>query len=371
MPWNTPSLRQTREMVRDNVTAALYGASFVGNNVLRVMSDTQAGLTHLVLRYVDWLALQLMADSSEVEWLDRHADIWLTNAPPFLPPTVGGTVGRKDATFAAGIAEFTGSGGVAVPAGTQLEANGIVYEVTDLIVLAFDAPTPGRIRAIDPGADGNMDAGQALGLIAVPPGVDGTATVVELRGGTDVESDDDLRIRVLERIRQPPMGGAEHDYIRWAKAVPGVTRAWCNGNEMGMGTVTVRIMCDDLRAGNDGFPFAEDCEAVQAYIDTQRPVTVKDFWVLGPLKQVVDVNVLNLIPDDEATRAAIEDSLQEMIFNLAAPGQTIFATWKAQAVMNTPGVISFDLGNWDDDVMVSPGHMAVLGDIYYGQSPPV
>jgi uncharacterized phage protein gp47/JayE len=75
--------------------------------------------------------------------------------------------------------------------------------------------------------------------------------VVQLTGGTDQETDDELRLRVLTRIRQPPMGGDADDYVAWALAVPGVTRAWCSPLEMGIGTVTVRVMCDDLRATGD------------------------------------------------------------------------------------------------------------------------
>jgi hypothetical protein len=54
-----------------------------------------------------------------------------------------------------------------------------------------------------------------------------------------------------------------------------------------------------------------------------------------------------------------------MLRQQAAPGQTIYAAWKSFAIMNTAEVKSFDLVNTDDDVMLSPGHMAVLGDIIY------
>jgi hypothetical protein len=96
-----------------------------------------------------------------------------------------------------------------------------------------------------------------------------------------------------------------------------------------------------------------------------RPVAVKDFWAVAPVKQFIDVYISNLVPDSAEVRAGIEDSLKEMLYELAAPGQTIFAAWKVQAVMNAPNVVSFDLNNWNDDVMESPGHMAVLGDIVY------
>ncbi|PWT90371.1 MAG: hypothetical protein C5B54_07260, partial [Acidobacteria bacterium] len=89
MPWMTPTLAETRQIVRDDVTAALRGAQVVGNTVLRVMCDAMAGLCALILRYLDWLARQLMPDLAEHEWLSRFGDIWLQNAD--------GSLGRKNA----------------------------------------------------------------------------------------------------------------------------------------------------------------------------------------------------------------------------------------------------------------------------------
>jgi uncharacterized phage protein gp47/JayE len=357
MPWATPTLRNVRELVRGEITTSLGKASFIGNSVLRVMADAQAALTHLVLRYIDWLALQLLPDTAETEWLDRHGDIWLVNAD--------GSTGRKAATLASGTATATGVSGVTIPLGTQLSDATTTYEVTKSVVLG-NVPVELAITALEAGAIGNHDAGYTLTFTASISGVDDNATVVELSGGTDVETDDELRARVLRRIQQPPMGGAAYDYEAWALAVPGCTRAWCAPLEMGIGTVTVRVLFDSLRADDDGWPTADDLAAVTAYINTKRPVAVEDFWVLAPIKQFIDVSIDNLVPDTETTRAAIEQSLRDMLFKLAAPGQTIFAAWKGYAVMETPGVQSFHLSVNTDDVMQSSGHMAVLGTITYG-----
>ena len=357
MPWETPTLKRCRELVRDDITSSLYGAAFIGNNVLRVMSDVMAGTQHHVLTFIEWLATQFLPDTAEHEWLERHGDIWLVNAD--------GSVGRKMATLATGLADFYSIGpGITVPNGTQLEYNQVGYATTEDMVTGGSNPTPVPIRALDPGVQGNVRAGLSLGLPVPIVGIDQVMTQ-ELTGGTDEENDVDLRIRVLERIRQPPQGGAAHDYVRWAKAVPGVTRAWVYPNEMGIGTVTIRVMMDVVRADNDGFPFEQDLAPVYAYLDTVRPVAVKDFWVLAPIKQFIDVHINNLIPDNAQTRAAIEESMQTMLYNLAKPGQTIFAGWKHAAVQNTPGVISFSTVSCDDDEMETPGHMAVLGDIVY------
>jgi uncharacterized phage protein gp47/JayE len=360
MPWSTPTLQQVRMLVRDSVQGTLPGAdASIPNSVLRVTSDVQGALCHLTLQYVDWLALQLLPDTAEHEWLDRHGWIWLVNAD--------GTTGRKLATLAQGSATFTGTLDAAVPQATNLTAGGITYETTEQIFIG-SVPTAATIRAIDTGSAGNQDVGTVMSVVNAPVGVDSSAIVVSLTGGTDDETDDELRARVLKRIREPPMGGDKTDYEQWALAVPGVTRAWCSPLEMGMGTVTLRFMMDDLRADNGGFPVQIDINAVSAYLNTVRPVAVKDIFIVVPIPQRCDVHINLLNPDTSDVRAAIEVSLENMFFEMQAPGQTIYAAWKSFAIMNTPGVVSFDLTNNSDDIMQSPGNIGVLGDIFYAQT---
>ena len=370
MPWTTPQLRDVRSMIRDAVAASLPGADAnVPNSVLRVMSDNQGALCHLTLQYIDWLSLQLLPDTAETEWLDRHGQIWLVNAD--------GSKGRKLATLAAGTADFQGViDGSVIPAGTQLQSgvampvdyeslnNVVSFETLQDITTSVSGPVTGNIRALDPGSFGNLAAGTNLAFISPGvPGVAQTAVVDQLEGGTDDETDDELRARVLLRIQQPPMGGDLEDYVQWALQYPGVTRAWA-ASEMGIGTITVRFLMDDLRADNDGWPYQNDVNDVQAYIDSVRPVTVKDCFVLAPIKQHIDITITNLVPFNPEVEAEIEASIEAMLMQMAAPGQTIYAAWVSYAIMSAPSVQSFDLVAGGDYVMLSTGNMAVLGTIY-------
>jgi uncharacterized phage protein gp47/JayE len=359
MPWSTPTLREVRSLVRDSVHGSLPGSdATIANSVLRVMSDTQGALCFLTLEYVDWLSLQLLPDTAETEWLDRHGDIWLVNSD--------GTTGRKQATMASGSVTATGVNGSIIPAGTLLGngAGGVSYQTTDQVVVG-SGPTIVPVTALDAGIIGNLLPEDTLSFSAPPPGVDGSATVVTMDGGTDTETDDQLRMRVLRRIQQPPMGGDATDYEAWALAVPGVTRAWAFPNEMGIGTMTVRFLMDVLRASDDGWPNSTDVATVADYIDKMRPVTVKDCYVVAPIKQFVDVTITNLVPDTEEVKAEIEQSLRNMLFARASPGQTIFSSWVSYAIMNAPHVQSFLLVTNSDYVMDNAGSMAVLRTILY------
>jgi uncharacterized phage protein gp47/JayE len=365
VPWTTPTLKEVRILVRDKVRGNLEGAdASIPNSLLRILSDVSAGMTHQVLQFVDWLSLELMPDTAEQEWLDRHAHMWLKNAD--------GTTGRKLATLAIGQVALTGTTWTPVPIGTRLIGglNGDVdYETTETVFLASGgAPTPTPARALDPGIVGNLEPGATMRVVNPGPGVDTEASVIVMDHGVDEETTDELRSRVLLRIRNPPQGGANIDYELWALGVPGVTRAWCYALEMGMGTVTVRFMMDRLREDEGGFPRDSDVGNVYNALDKLRPVAVKDMFVVAPIPYRVNVQIDRLIPDTPTVRAAIGLSIQIMLRDRAEPGQTIYAAWKNFAIMSAPGVRSYTLMNAGDDYMPSSGHMPVLGNIIYGET---
>lgn len=356
MPWVTPSLRQVRIMVRDDITAALRGAALIGNSVLRVIADVNAGLSHLVLRYIDWLARQLLPDSAEEEWLDRHGNIWLTNSD--------GSKGRKAPVFAQGTVTLTGDNGTVIPPFISMSYGDASFQTTEQVTLGL-TPVSVAAIALTEGIIGNVDNGQTMTITNAPVGLDSSATVVLMDGGVDRESNDELRMRVLQRIQNPPMGGDKADYERWALACPGVTRAWAYPLEMGIGTITVRFLMDNLRASNHGIPGQADVQMVSDYIDTVRPVAVKDFFVVAPIPRFYDVTIMSLSDDTQETRATIEAAIKDMEKVRLYPGQTLYRSWVDEAISGAIGEEHHELV-FATIPMEWPGYMGVLGTIVYG-----
>lgn len=352
MPWQTPTIAEVRRTNRDNLAAYLTGSdATVPNSALRVLSDQNAGGAYLNLLYLDWIAKNLLPDKAETVWLDRWADILFG--------------GRKAATFASGAVAVTGTTGTTLPAGSIFATSDAVqYQTADPVVLSSAASTSVPVTCLTAGAAGNRDRGTSLSLAVAVSGIAAQASVLTLEGGADPESDDDLRTRVLLRIRRPPMGGDADDYVQWALAVPGVTRAWVAPLEMGIGTVTVRFMCDSLRADRGGFPTDADIATVRAALDQTRPVAVKDFFVAGPIAQPLILAVRNLSLDTPSTRLSIAAAVQAMLAERAAPGQTIFRSWVEEAISGALGEDHHDL-DFANAVMPSAGHMAVLQTISY------
>lgn len=362
MPFAIPTLADLRRQVRGFVAARSPGAdAAIPNAPLRVVSDNQAGLAAGLYQYLGWISQQLLPDTAEDAYLDRHADIW-----------VGG---RMEASYATGEALFSGNAGTLIPAGEILISGDATYQ-TQSAAFLLGTPTSIPVEAITPGAVANRDPGTPLSLASAISGVDGSAIVVSMSGGVDVESNDHARRRVLERIRKPPMGGDADDYVLWTLGTPAagslITRVWCAGNEMGPGTVTVRFMMDDTYS--DGLPQSADINAVSAYLDTKRPVTVRDLFVLGPISYPIDFAVSGLTPNTDAVKSAIAVSVSAMLHDRARPAtsvggvlvqaQTIYAAWIVEAVMSAVGIDHCTV-TASDFVMPGNGYIATLGTISY------
>jgi len=354
--WQTPTLKETRRLTRDYVLSQLGAKAMIPNSALRIMSDAMAGLANLTLLYLDWLAKQLLPDTAEREWLDRHGVIWLVNAD--------GSKGRKAATYASGTVQFTGNPNFVAPVGTLLlGANRVQYQTVTEALIGSGGTGTAEAVALTAGTVGNLLDGDTIGIVTPIAGIPSAALFGDMTGGINEESDEQLRERILFRIQNPAMGGSQADYVVWAMQMPGVTRAWAAA-EQGPGTITTRFLMDDLRADSGGWPTPEDVQEVSDYIDTKRPVTVMGCYVFAPLIVYLDMTISNLSKADDATRAAIVQSLVDMLFQRAAPGQTIHRSWVEEAIGNAVGEDHHDL-TFETAVMPSLGHMAVLGTVYF------
>ena len=356
MPWTTPTLKQVRALTRDYVLSQLGAKAMIPNSALRIMSDAMAALAHLTMLYLDWLSKQLLPDTAEKEWLDRHGIIWLVNAD--------GSKGRKAATYASGTVQYVGSQGTVIPIGTMLGGfNNVSYQTITEGEIGSDGFGVASIVALTAGAVGNMPDGTSIPASTPIPGLDDVVTLGEITGGVDTETDDQLRERILFRIQNPPMGGSQADYVRWAMAVPGVTRAWA-ACEIGPGTMTVRFLMDDLYPDNHGLPQQSDIDEVSDYINSKRPVTVLDCFVFAPILYFYDITISNLTNDDATVRARVEQSIRDMELARSAPGQTMYRSWVDEAISNAVGEETHELVFETTD-MPSAAYMPTLGTVLY------
>ncbi|MDP1628866.1 baseplate J/gp47 family protein [Parvibaculum sp.] len=363
MPHRVPNLTELRAQARDDYRAKLPGAdSLLPVSNLRVVGDVQAELVYGLYGYQLAVVRDLMPDTAEDEWLERRA------------ATKG--IFRKPAAAASGTVLLTGTEGAGVDAGAELQTkSGVVLAVAEGVVLGAGA-TPCTVEAAVAGAAGNLDAGTALSFRTAISGVDADAVVAAggIAGGAEAERDDALRARYLDRLREPPQGGALGDYRQWALEVPGVTRVWPARAEMGPGTVTVRFMMDEVRADDAGIPQGTDASDYAAgdgdqqivfdHISELRPLGA-DVFVVAPVPVPLDVEIADLHPDTPAVRAAILSELADMLYRDAEPGGTIRLSRIGEAVSVATGEGHHTLVAPAADVTHGAGEIAVPGALSF------
>ena len=156
-------------------------------------------------------------------------------------------VPRKDQAPATGVVRFSGLNGIVVTAGTQVSAPSSDFEVEPA---TFQTLTGGTVaggfldlpvQAMEAGAASNIPA-VAVSLLDTP--IDGITAVTNpesISGGTDVESDDDYRDRLIAELSGTGGGGTVSQFERWALAYPGVGAVTVQPLPAGPGTVRVMV----------------------------------------------------------------------------------------------------------------------------------
>lgn len=270
MPFPSKDYRQIRaDILRDiaNQTPAAY----VGEDSdFAVRANAMAAGIEGLYEHQQWIARQIFADTADSDMLElKHAN--------------SRGIFRKAASGATGYVHITGTAGSAVPIGTELKNNsGIAFVTTAVGVIGGGGTADIATQAVLAGVTGNQAVSTALTLSAAPTGVQSQASITSMTGGTDIETDAALLARVLYDMQLPPCGGAQHDYYKWAMAVPGVTDAYIFPQRRIINGVDVVIET----AG--GLPSAQLIADVQAAIEAERPVCA-DVLVMAPTLITVDI----------------------------------------------------------------------------------
>lgn len=322
MPFTRPTLPEIKERIGADIETRLNTGKLLPVSFLGIMSVAYAGAVHLLHGHIEWATRQLFPDTADDEYAERWASIWgIEKTPP---------------SFASGSVIFTGSDGSIIPEGTRLRrSDGAFYLTTESAVISSGTATV-AVKPVNAGSAGDMEAGVSVELVNSLSGIDTEAETASggITGGEDSESIESLRLRTLDRIKQPPHGGAEFDYIKWAKEVNGVTRAWAYPLAMGAGTVSVTFVQD---GEDDIIPDSAKVAEVQEYIEgpTRKPVTAA-LTVFAPTAVPLNFSITTN-PDSPEIRENIENSLRDLLLRTAEPGATILISKIREAVSIASG----------------------------------
>ena len=346
MSFERPSLTMLIARAQGDINARLPGAdSRIRRNALDVLARVHAGAMNGLYGMVDFRA-RFLPDPDFPETVTA----WASKLE----------IDRKAATAATGPVTLTGVNGVTVHAGTILvRADGVRYAVSADATISAGTATA-NVVSEDGGAAGAMDTGQSLTFLSPVAGVQAVALVASpgLIGGADEESIANLYARVAAQMRDKPAGGKRADYIRWAKEIAGVTRAWVYPNWAGLGTVKLLFVIDGR---DDIIPDAGEIALVDAHIAEERPVTA-DVTVAAPVADPLDF-AITLTPDTTAVRAAVAAELRDLIAREAEPGGTLLISHIREAVSIATGETDHVLSSPTANQTAAAGHIFVLGDI--------
>ena len=374
MPYSRPPLSDLQAQVASDIASMLPGSdALLRFSNLGITGKVQANLSHLHYGYLDWISKQAVPYTATGEFLEAWAGLK--------------GITRKPAAQASGSVTFTGAPGSIINSGVQLvRGDGVTYSTTAVgtigvggtaIVPATATPDPAGIT----GAIGNAAVGVVLTLGQSVSGVQSNGVVsAAFTGGADIEEDDSLRSRMLAAYQSPPQGGAVTDYVQWAEAVPGVTRAWCNPNGFGAGTVVVYTMLDQAEAAFGGFPQGTNGVAsgepraaaatgdqliVANAIFPLQPATALVYSV-APVAAPINFTITGLTGASLATRALVAAAIDGVFFLYGSPlGGSVALSLIESAIAAIAGTQGFVITTPSGNITTTLGQLPVRGTITY------
>lgn len=196
---------------------------------------------------------------------------------------------RKMGTKANGIVRIYGAEDIVIPRNATLTTNtGLIFIVSrqdyikeEYVDLVVEASEIGEIYNIDADELWSTTISDGVNTIEVNR-IENTSKFV---GGVEIESDEQLRERILEQARNPATSGNEQDYINWCKEIDGVFNVTVRPLWNGPNTVKLIISDEDKQ------PLPESIVTkCDEYIQSIRPIGA-NVTVSNPSIFYVDISI--------------------------------------------------------------------------------
>ena len=234
----------------------------------------------------------------------------------------------------------------ATPATEEVES--IEFATEEACVLNENGTGTVIARAMIAGVESNVNA-NTITMMSVPvEGIISITNPVKATGGTEEETDDELRERIMEANEQMDDSyiGNESDYKRWAESVAGIGTAIVVPEWNGPETVKIIVLDGNGEAANETLQ-----KAVYNYI--MSPESPLDR--LAPPNTILTVSAPELVEIDYTIKSieledgyAQEEVLKDFKTGLAKYYKTVNSegevkyNWVHSVLTNTPGVDDFE-----------------------------
>ena len=257
--------------------------------------------------------------------------------------------------------------------------NTFTYEVvgspstpaTGTITVTTDSASV-SIESVEFSQDTNQDAGTEISFNGTISGVD-SKTIVQfgaIGGGTNDESDENFRLRVIEAYANPISTFSSAAIIKKAKEVSGVTRVFVEEITPAGGQVTIYFTRDN---DDSIIPDASEVTTTKDKILEIKPAHVSDADVIvsAPTGVTVPFTFSALSPNTSTMQAAITANLTAFFEDDTTVGEDLLRVSYESTIFQTTdpdtgdSVTSFTLSTPTTDITIATGELPVLGNITY------
>ncbi len=294
-----PTIVEIRDQILDDIESADTSKVLLPKAVWRVLATALAG--------VQWLAYKL------AEWLYNQIFTLTMDEAALLLRTSEYGIVRTPATIWQGTGTATGIDGTIISSGKIATFGSLAYEIVTGATISGGTATV-TLKSLTAGDDLNRAVSDELGWSTPQTGLDSVLTIASTtQEAEDEESISDLRIRLLNRQRNQPQGGAFPDFIGWALEVAGIAEAFVDRPSPGF--VNVYPLTDE-EDPVDRIPSAPKLQEVEDHINDDftypfgRPATV---LAMDELDFKVDFS--NLSPDSAELRVLIETATDDYLYS--------------------------------------------------------
>lgn len=298
----------------------------------------------------DWVSRQAFPQTAEGEYLDYHAQLR--------------SLERKAAVAAQGVVCFTAGEKTDVPRdiprGTVCMTAGLIrFETTESAVLeAGELTAEVPVRALEPGAAGNVAAGAILSMAVAPVGISLCTNPQPCAGGADREDDEALRERVLDTFKRLPNGANAAFYEQGALSFDQVAAASVVARPRGVGSVDV------VPATMSGLPNDDLLKELQAYFEERREIAV-NVLVRAPETQTVNLSI-KVKADEGRDPAQVLAGVKKAVrdwFTGKLLGQSILLARLGDLIYHCDGVANYTIVSPTADIVVKKDVLPVLDEL--------
>lgn len=336
------SLQDLVRIVENAMAVQFYGqSSTLRKGVLKVLANVLGAMLYMMSLIAKRIWKNRFVSTCDVSALDGFgAEYGIPHKAPMC------------ASGKAKVSLSDGTDSVVIVQGTALidPVSKKEYEVTETVTVAASNLFI-LVSAIRYGADSDLLAGGALEFR--DSNVDGVESIVsegivggklegvEVDGEVQVwgELAEEYRARLLNRVQNPPHGGAENDYWQWAMSFSFVTDAYVFANNPNSNSVTIALAnysAADLSVSTD------QASEVSDYIcdDSRRPITA-DVRVLGVT--AVDVGIsARVSPFNASVKANVTAAIKQYLRGIG-PGKTVDLSQMSADVLASSNAQSFNI----------------------------